>query len=101
MPVLLPDGPVKDIQIGPRVPNEQWLDWYKKRLASLGPGVYQLTLHLGYDDDEARGATGTRPWGAAWRQRDWDMLRGEELRKFLKQQGFVMVTWRALAERVF
>jgi chitin disaccharide deacetylase len=98
LPVLLPDGPVKDIQIGPRVPNDQWRDWYKKRLSSLGPGVYQLTLHLGYDDDEARGATGTRPWGAAWRQRDWDMLRGEEFRQSLKDQKFILITWRALAK---
>src|SRR6185312_2975876 len=37
LPVLLPDGPVKDIQIGPKVPNGQWLDWYKRRLAALGP----------------------------------------------------------------
>ena len=100
LPVLLPNGVVKDIQIGPRVPNDQWLDWYKKRLAALGPGVYQLTLHLGYDDDEARGATGTRPWGAAWRQRDWDMLRGEEFRGWLKQQGFVMVKWKDLAPKI-
>ena len=98
LPVLLPDGPVKDIQIGPRVPNEQWLDWYRKRLAALGPGVYQLTLHLGYDDDEARGATGDQPWGAAWRQRDWDMLRGDEFRQFLREQKFVLVTWRELSK---
>lgn len=98
LPVLLPDGPVKDIQIGPKVPNDKWLDWYKKRLAALGPGVYQLTLHLGYDDDEARGATGDKPWGAAWRQRDWDMLRGDEFRKFLREQKFILVTWRELAK---
>lgn len=98
LPVLLPDGPVKDIQIGPRVPNDQWVAWYEKRLSALGPGVYQLTLHLGYDDEEARGATGDRPWGGAWRQRDWDMLRGEEFRRFLKEQGFVLVTWREIGK---
>ena len=97
LPVLLPNGPVKDIQIGPRVANDQWLEWYKKRLSGLGPGVYQLTLHLGYDDEEARGATGDRPWGAAWRQRDWEMLRNSDLRDWLKQQGFVLVTWKELA----
>jgi chitin disaccharide deacetylase len=98
LPVLLPNGPVQDVQIGPRVANDQWLAWYKERLAALGPGVYQLTLHLGYDDDESRGATGTRPWGAAWRQHDWDMLRGDEFRQFLKDQRFVLITWRELAK---
>ncbi|MGH9522869.1 MAG: polysaccharide deacetylase family protein [Terriglobales bacterium] len=100
LPVLLPDGPVKDIQIGTGVPNDRWLDWYKKRLAALGPGVYQLTLHLGYDDEEARGATGDKPWGAAWRQRDWDMLRGEEFRQFLHEQKFILVTWRELSKAI-
>jgi predicted glycoside hydrolase/deacetylase ChbG (UPF0249 family) len=98
LPVLLPNGPVKDIQIGPRVANERWLDWYETRLKALGPGVYQLTLHLGYDDEEARGATGEKPWGGAWRQRDWEMLRGEGFRKFLQQQKFILITWRELAK---
>ncbi len=100
LPVLLPGKPVMDIQIGPKVQPGEWLAWYKTRLAGLGPGVYQLTLHLGYDDEEARGATGGRPWGAAWRQRDWDMLRSEEFRAFVKQQGFVMVTWGSLQSSV-
>lgn len=98
LPVLLPGGAVKDIQIGPRVPNDRWLDWYKNRLSALPPGVYQLTLHLGYDDDEARGATGDRPWGGAWRQRDWDMLRSDEFRRFLSEQKFILITWRELAK---
>jgi predicted glycoside hydrolase/deacetylase ChbG (UPF0249 family) len=97
LPVLLPDGPVRDIQIGPRVGNDQWLDWYKQRLSALGPGVYQLTLHLGYDDEEARGAAGDRPWGGAWRQRDWDMLRESEFRQFLQEHKFILVTWREIA----
>ena len=97
LPVLLPDGPVKDIQIGPKVASADWLAWYKERLSKLGPGVYQLTLHLGYDDEEARGATGDMPWGSSWRQRDWDMLRDSEFRDLLKQQGFSLITWRELA----
>ncbi len=96
LPVLLPDGPVKDVQIGPRILPEQWSEWYRKRLSSLGPGVYQLTLHLGYDDEEARGATGDHAWGAAWRQRDWDLLRDPQFRQFLQEQKFVFVTWREL-----
>jgi len=100
LPVLLPGGPVRDIQIGPKVQPGEWLQWYKTRLSGLPPGVYQLTLHLGYDDEEARGATADRPWGAAWRQRDWDMLRSADFREFLKQQRFVLVTWKNIASRL-
>jgi len=81
-------------------PNSKaWLDWYKKQLAPLKPGVYQLTVHLAYDDEEMRGATWDHPdWGAAWRQRDLDMVKSEEFRQFLKEQGFVLVTWKELAK---
>ena len=81
-------------------PNDKaWLEWYKKQLAPLPPGVYQLIVHLAYDDEEMRGATWDHPdWGAAWRQRDFDMVKSAEFRQFLKEQGFVLVTWKELAK---
>ncbi len=79
--------------------NKDWLDWYKKQLTPLPPGVYQLIVHLAYDDEEMRGATWDHPdWGAAWRQRDLDMVKSAEFRQFLKEQGFVLVTWQELAK---
>jgi predicted glycoside hydrolase/deacetylase ChbG (UPF0249 family) len=79
--------------------DKAWLDWYKKQLAPLSPGVYQLVVHLAYDDEEMRGATWDHPdWGAAWRQRDLEMVKSAEFRQFLKEQGFVLVTWRELAK---
>jgi chitin disaccharide deacetylase len=89
------------ISMEPGVPAKDWLDWYKKQLAPLPPGVYQLTVHLAYDDEEMRGATWDHSdWGAAWRQRDFDMVKSAEFRQFLKEQGFVLVTWKRLAQAV-
>ena len=34
----------------------------------------------------------------AWRQRDLDMVKSAEFRQFLKEQGFVLVTWKELAK---
>jgi predicted glycoside hydrolase/deacetylase ChbG (UPF0249 family) len=79
--------------------NKAWFDWYKAQLAPLPPGVYQLVVHLAYDDEEMRGATWDHPdWGAAWRQRDLDMVQSTEFRQFLKEQGFVLVTWKDLVK---
>jgi chitin disaccharide deacetylase len=79
--------------------SKAWLDWYKKQLAPLKPGAYQLTVHLAYDEEEMRGATWDHPdWGAAWRQRDLDMVKSAEFHQFLKEQGFVLVTWKELAK---
>jgi chitin disaccharide deacetylase len=87
------------ITMEPGVPATEWLNWYKKQLAPLGPGVYQLIVHLAYDDEEMRGATWDHPdWGAAWRQRDLEMVKSAEFQQFLKGQGFVLVTWRGLGK---
>ena len=95
------DGVVvrKVIEMEPGVDAKDWFDWYKKQLVPLPPGVYQVIVHLAYDDDEMRGATWDHPdWGTAWRQHDLDMVKSAEFRQFLKEQGFVLVTWRELSK---
>jgi predicted glycoside hydrolase/deacetylase ChbG (UPF0249 family) len=87
------------LQMGPGVSAADWLNWYKRILTPLKPGVYQLIVHLAYDDEEMRGATGDHPdWGAAWRQHDLDTVKSPEFRQFLKDQGFVLVSWKELAK---
>ena len=87
------------IEMSPGIESRLWTAWYEKQLAPLGPGVYEVILHLAYDDDEMRGATADHPdWGAAWRQRDLDMVKSPEFQKFLKDQGFILVGWRELAK---
>lgn len=114
LPVLLPRTPPEPLppgyvipkdealtdtvlQMTPGVPIDQWFDWYKKTLTPLKPGVYQLIVHLAYDDAEMRGATHNHPdWGAAWRQADLDMVSSPEFQQFLKDQGFILVKWKDL-----
>ena len=85
------------VQLSPGVPADQWLAAYENILRPLGPGIYELIVHLAYDDEEMRGATSDHPdWGAAWRQRDLDTVKSPEFRQFLKDQKFTLVTWREL-----
>jgi hypothetical protein len=89
----------KVIVIEPGIAAKDWTSWYEKQLAPLPPGVYEVILHLAYDDDEMRGATFDHPdWGSAWRQQDLDMVKSAEFQKFLKDQGFVLVGWKDLAK---
>jgi len=98
------DGPAdaividREIQMRPGIPPTEWFDWYKRELAKLPPGVYQLVVHLGYDDDEARGATEDRNWGGKWRQTDWDTVRNPEFARFLREQRLVLISWGDLAK---
>jgi len=86
------------VSIGPGVSPEGWLAAYRDLLTPLPPGVYELIVHLGYDDDEMRGATADHPdWGAAWRQSDLDLVKSPAFQEFLRAQGFILVTWKELA----
>ena len=98
--LLAADGylPLDTDAISPGIEAKDWTAWYEKELATLGPGVYEVIVHLAYDDDEMRGATADHPdWGAAWRQHDLDMVKNAGFQKFLKEQGFVLVGWKDLA----
>jgi predicted glycoside hydrolase/deacetylase ChbG (UPF0249 family) len=89
----------KVIEINPGIAAADWMAWYEKQLAPLEPGVYEVIVHLAYDDEEMRGATFDHPdWGAAWRQHDLDMVKSAEFQKFLKDQAFVLVGWRDLSK---
>jgi chitin disaccharide deacetylase len=89
----------KVISIGEGIDGKDWVAWYEKELTPLGPGVYEMIIHLAYDDEEMRGATFDHPgWGAAWRQHDFDMVKSPEFQKFLKDQGFILVGWKDLAK---
>jgi predicted glycoside hydrolase/deacetylase ChbG (UPF0249 family) len=85
--------------IAPGVSAAQWVDEYKKLLQPLPPGVYQLIVHLAYDNDEMQGATWDHPnWGAAWRQHDFDMVKSADFQNWLKQQGFILIGWKQLGK---
>lgn len=89
------------LQMRPGVSKEMWFTEYKKMLAPLPPGTYELIVHLAYDNDEIRSATFDHPdWGAQWRQNDLDLVRSPEFRKFLKDQNFILVTWGDLAKSI-
>jgi predicted glycoside hydrolase/deacetylase ChbG (UPF0249 family) len=89
------------IGIDPGIPASDWVNWYERTLAALPPGVYELIVHLAYDDEEMRGATWDHPdWGSAWRQSDFDMVKSSEFQKFLRDQAFILVTWRELGRAV-
>lgn len=89
------------LQMSPGVPANKWMETYKQMLQPLPAGVYELILHLGYDDEELRAATRDHPdWGAAWRQADFDLVRNPEFQKFLREQGFILLSWKDLARAI-
>jgi hypothetical protein len=46
-----------------------------------------------------RAATWDHPdWGSVWRQLDFDVVKSQEFRDFLREQKFVLVNWNDLSK---
>jgi predicted glycoside hydrolase/deacetylase ChbG (UPF0249 family) len=87
------------LQMHPGIPQSEWLDAYKKMLQPLPAGTYQLIVHLAHNDAEIQGATFDHPdWGAQWRQNDLDLVKSPEFQKFLRDQHFILISWKDLSK---
>ncbi len=96
----LPGWPVlaQVTTIGAAETPARWARWYETALRTLPPGTSELIVHPGYDDADLRDVTGDLiGWGAAWRQRDLDVLLGPEFRRLLDERGIRLISWRELA----
>jgi|KBSSwiStaDraftv2_1062776.scaffolds.fasta_scaffold490469_1 predicted glycoside hydrolase/deacetylase ChbG (UPF0249 family) len=84
----IPDGTVA----------EEWSPYYTRLLRSLQPGVTELLIHPGYDQDDFRNLLdGRLSWGAAWRQRDFDFFTSEAFRSLLLENDIALITWRDIS----
>lgn len=87
----------KLFQASPNAPADSWEDYYLGVLRSIESGLSQLTVHLGCDDDELRAITQHhQAWGAAWRQRDYDILTSPKFRSALLDNQITVVDWRTV-----
>lgn len=78
---------------------EAWNSWYADRARSIPPGLSELFMHPGRDDAELRNLLpNERPWGSAWRQRDFDMLFSPELASAIREEKIVRIGWRQVRD---
>jgi chitin disaccharide deacetylase len=88
------------VTIWPGITPQKWATFYGDSIASLRPGVTQLVIHPGLDNEELQALCADRPtWGAAWRQRDLDFFTSEEFRALLTKHDISLITWREIATR--
>jgi chitin disaccharide deacetylase len=72
-------------------------EYYLSTLRELKPGLNVLLVHPGFDDEELRAITGDcRPYGAAWRQRDFEIVMGTEFQSALRENEIQLVNWRTI-----
>ena len=81
----------------PQVPADGWKDFYLNAIRNLKPGVTEFIVHLGHDDAELQAVTADHSdYGAAWRQRDYNVITSPEFKKLIEDNHVILVRWRDL-----
>jgi predicted glycoside hydrolase/deacetylase ChbG (UPF0249 family) len=82
---------------GEQIPRDKWKGWYLSQIDSLKPGLTEMIVHLGHDDAELQAVTvNHEPYGAAWRQRDYEVVTSAEFAKALRDNHVIVVKWKDL-----
>src|ERR1700722_1329160 len=81
----------------PSVGAGHWKEFYENAIKNLKPGVTEIIVHLGHDDAELEAVTVDHPeYGAAWRQRDYDVVTSPEFKHALEDNQVTLVHWNDL-----
>jgi predicted glycoside hydrolase/deacetylase ChbG (UPF0249 family) len=83
-------------------PKENWKQFYLDAIKNVKPGLTEILFHLGHDDAELKAITvNHEPYGAAWRQRDYDVVTSPEFKQALVDNKIVLVTWREIQKAMY
>ncbi len=79
-------------------PGTALIDWkvmYSELLRSVGPGLNQLTVHVGFDEPELCAITCERSgWNASWRQHDLQVISSAHFRDLLTSLQIKLTSWK-------
>jgi predicted glycoside hydrolase/deacetylase ChbG (UPF0249 family) len=79
------------------ISTDQRQTFYLNAIKNLQPGLTYLIVHLAYDDAESRAMMGqNEPFGAAWRQADFDAVTSPAFQQALKDNHITVIHWRDL-----
>lgn len=76
---------------GGDIPQKR-LEVYQNALKTLPPGVNQLIIHCGMDNDELKAITGSSPR----RDQDYRIFTDPAMKKLISDQGIELTTWKKL-----
>ena len=88
--MLSDKDPVLDaiVMADPKVAAADWKAFYLNAIKNLKPGVTEIIVHLGHDDAELQAVMVDHPdYGAAWRQRDYDVDNQPRIQKGAARQS--------------
>jgi predicted glycoside hydrolase/deacetylase ChbG (UPF0249 family) len=81
----------------PTIQANAWMSFYIDAIKNMKPGLTEMIVHLGHDDAELQAVMMDHPdYGAAWRQRDYDIVTSPEFKKALQENKIILVKWKDL-----
>jgi predicted glycoside hydrolase/deacetylase ChbG (UPF0249 family) len=86
------------ITMTPEAVSEGWFAYYERALKSLGPGVAEVIVHVGYEREVPPGMRGDEPFGSRWRQRELDFFAGTGFKELLRRNDVKLISWRDVAK---
>ena len=110
--MLTPNAPAgvfsdKDIMLdsvviaNPTVQPANWKNFYLDAIKNLKPGLTEFIVHLAHDDAESQAVMVDHPdYGAAWRQRDYEVITSPEFKKALEDNRVTLLRWSDLKKLV-
>jgi predicted glycoside hydrolase/deacetylase ChbG (UPF0249 family) len=82
---------------GPTVPAAGWKNFYLDAIKNLKPGLTEFIVHLAHDDAEFQAVAVDHPdYGAAWRQRDYEVITSPDFKKALDENHIIPIHWSDL-----
>ena len=97
--LLSPDDVILNnvVIANPSIHPADWKSFYLNAIKNLNPGITEMIVHLGHDDAELQAITVDHPdYGAAWRQRDYDVVTSPDFKKALDENHIILVRWKDL-----
>jgi predicted glycoside hydrolase/deacetylase ChbG (UPF0249 family) len=81
----------------PSVQPADWKNFYLDAIKNLKPGLTEIIVHLAHDDAESQAVMVDHPdYGAAWRQRDYDVITSPDLKKAIDDNHVKLIGWSDL-----
>ncbi len=85
----------------PSVQPANWQSFYLDAIKNLKPGLTEFIVHLAHDDAESQAVMVDHPdYGAAWRQRDYDVITSPAFKKAIEDNHVILVQWKDLKKLV-
>lgn len=85
----------------PSIAVSDWKNFYLNSIKNLKPGFTEIIVHLAHDDAEMQAVTVDHPdYGAAWRQRDYDVITSPEMKKTLDDNHVVLIHWKDIKKLI-